>query len=166
MNPTITNENTLSLEISPKDLLASIGSHSFGVSYTYQVPKPESNEESPLVLAAHQTNTGNLSRHSITITNQDDEVKGMLICTISLQTGLKANLNDLEGLRRNSIIDFYELRKANSEVVLYWRGMQPKGERHVEISFLKEFEVKQAKATLVSVYLYYDKSGSLVSKLV
>jgi hypothetical protein len=102
---------------------------------------------------------------SINIVNKDDEVKGMLICIISLQTGLKVNLNDLEGLRRNEVVDFYEMRKDNSEVILYWRGLQAKGNRGVELSFLREFEVKNGVETLVTSYLYYDKSGSLVSKL-
>ena len=164
-NPSLTPENTLSFEIIPKDSTISEGSHCFGVSYSYQVPKPEPNLESPLLLSAEQTETESLKKCKISIENKDDELKGMLICIISLQTGLKANLNDLEGLRRSEDIDFYELRKENSEVILYWRGMKAKGKREVELAFLKEFDVKNSVSTLISSYLYYDKSGSLVSEL-
>ena len=161
----MTNENTIQVKIKAKDL-KSLGSHCFGISYSYQVPKPEPNPESPLSLTASQSENESLTKYKISITNKRDEVQGMLMCIISLQTGLKVNLNDLEGLRRNEIVDFYELRKANSEVILYWRGMAQEGKREVELALLKEFEVKNALPTLISAYLYYDKSGSLLSKLI
>ena len=161
----MTPENTVDLQIKPKDPKSSKGEHCFGISYMYQVAEPEANPESPLKLTASQTQTESLNKCKIIVENTDDEVKGMLICIISLQTGLKVNLNDLEGLRRNEVVDFYEMRNHNSEVILYWRGMTAKGKREVELAFIKEFEVKNALPSLVSTYLYYDKSGSLISKL-
>lgn len=153
------------MQIRPRDPKSVIGEHCFGVSYSYQVSKPEPNPESPLTLRVTQTDTKSVTKCDISISNRDDQQKGMLICVISLQTGLKANLNDLEGLRRNGLIDFYELRNHNSEVILYWRGMRPKGTRRVELAFLREFSVKNAYPMLVSSYLYYDKSGSMVCQL-
>ena len=164
-SPELTNENTIQVKVKAKDPTTALGSHSFGVSYSYQVPQPEPNFESPLSLTASQTNTESLKKVTISIENKTEEVQGMLMCIISLQTGLKANLNDLEGLRRNEVVDFYELRNSNSEVILYWRGMAEGASRGVQLSFLKEFEVKNALPTLVSAYLYYDKSGSLISQL-
>ena len=128
--------------------------------------EPEPNPESPLALTASQTVAEWMSKCTIAIANKDDEQKGMLLCVIGLQTGLKVNLNDLEGLRRNQLVDFYELRKDNSEVVLYWRGMAAKSKRQVELTFLREFRVKNAMPIMISTYLYYDKSGSLVCQLV
>lgn len=164
-SPDLSAENTIAIQIQPKDPKSSKGNHCFGVSYEYQVPEPEPNPESPLELTASQSGTESLTKCTILIKNKDDEEKGMLMCIVSLQTGLKVNLNDLEGLRRNEVVDFYELKKQNSEVVLYWRGIEAKGSRQVELAFLKEFTVKKAFPTLVSTYLYYDKSGSLISQL-
>ena len=142
------------------------GSHCFGVSYSYQVTKPEPNLESPLKMLVSQSKKDSLIKYNISIQNKKDLLQGMLIAIISLQTGLKVNLNDLEGLRRNGVIDFYEMRNMNSEVIIYWRGMKAKGTREFELAFLQEFNVKKAYSTLVTTYLYYDKSGSIISEMV
>ena len=165
-SPQLSEQNTVAVKIAPKDPKQSKGQHRFGLSYTYQVSEPELNPESPLALSASLTTVESVSKCSISIANKNDEPKGMLMCIIGLQTGLKVNLNDLEGLRRNQLVDFYELRNHNSEVILYWRGMAAESQRQVELTFLREFQVKQAKPTLVSAYLYYDKSGTLVSQLI
>ena len=165
ISPNLTSENTLAVKIFPRTPESVKGSHCFGLSLTYQVPKPEPNPESPLMLNAKQISTDSLTKCTIDIQNKVDQEHGMLICIISIQTGYRVNLNDLEGLRRNQLVDFYELRNHNSEVILYWRGMAAKGSRQVELSFLKEFTVKNAYPTLVTSYLYYDKSGSLVCDL-
>jgi hypothetical protein len=164
-NVQITPENTVEIKITPKDAKSAKGEHCFGVSYMYQVSKPQPNPESPLALTVSQKETDSLKKYTIKIKNKENKMQGMLICIISLQTGLKVNLNDLEGLRRNEVVDFYEMRNHNSEVILYWRGMSEKGKRKVKLSFLKEFKVKDALPTLVSTYLYYDKGGSLISQL-
>ena len=138
------------------------GDHMFSLKYSYQVDSAEPNPDSPLKLQVSNTVDKSLHRVNVKIGNGDDEEKGMLICILAVPTGCKVNLNDLEGLRLNSIIDFYELRRDSSEIVLYWRGIKAKGAREFSLPLLSEFKVQNRLPLLVSTYLYYDKDGSLV----
>lgn len=102
----------------------------------------------------------------IEIENKLSESQGMLMCIVAIRTGLKVNLNDLETLRRNKIVDFYEMRKDNSELVFYWRGIDMNGKKKVDLALLQEFQVENPMPIIVSSYLYYDKAGSLISKII
>ena len=138
------------------------GEHSFGMKYSYQVDTVEPNPESPLKLSATVEEDENLIQVNVKIENTEEEEKGMLICLLSVPTGCKVNLNDLEGLRLNSIVDFYELRRDSSEIVLYWRGLPAEGSREFSLPLLSEFNVENRVSLFVSTYLYYDKDGSLI----
>ena len=152
----------MDIRIRPSEEKPSKGDHMFSLKYSYQVDSAEPNPDSPLKLQVSNTVDNSLHRVNVKIENQDDEEKGMLICILAVPTGCKVNLNDLEGLRLNSIIDFYELRRDSSEIVLYWRGVKAKGAREFSLSLLSEFKVQNRLPLLVSTYLYYDKDGSLV----
>ena len=161
----INKEHTLEISVISESTNPPKGKHLFGVEYSYAITSPEPNPESPLVLTASKSESESLQKVSVTILNKDTEMKGMLMCILGIQTGFKINLNDLEGLRLKSIIDFYEMRKENSEVILYWRGVDAEASRTVDLVLLREFKVENPSPMLVTSYLYYDKEGSIISQL-
>ena len=157
----------MDIRIRPSEEKPSKGDHMFSLKYSYQVDSAEPNPDSPLKLQVSNTVDNSLHRVNVKIENQDDGrsrlgLRLKMICILAVPTGCKVNLNDLEGLRLNSIIDFYELRRDSSEIVLYWRGVKAKGAREFSLSLLSEFKVQNRLPLLVSTYLYYDKDGSLV----
>lgn len=49
---------------------------------------------------------------------------GMTLAVVRVPACLTIDFNYLEALKRNKIVDFYEVRNYNSEIVLYWRQMR------------------------------------------
>lgn len=45
----------------------------------------------------------------------------MTVAIIRLPSCLQLDFNFLENMKRNRVVDFYEVRNYNSELVLYWR---------------------------------------------
>jgi hypothetical protein len=50
---------------------------------------------------------------------------GMTVAILRVPSCLIINFDFLEGIKRNGIVDFYEVRNKNTEIVLYWRQMAP-----------------------------------------
>ena len=46
---------------------------------------------------------------------------GMVVSIVRVPSCLQVDWNFLETMKRNRIVDFYEVRNFNSEIVLYWR---------------------------------------------
>jgi hypothetical protein len=49
----------------------------------------------------------------------------MVVGIVRIPACLQIDFNFLEGLKRNKVVDFYEVQNFNSEIVLYWRQMRP-----------------------------------------
>ena len=155
----------MSVEVTWKGSELPVGKHNFGFSYSYQVKSVEPNPESCLDLSVNKVFSEPNYKLKIAITNTDKEEKGMLICIVSVPTGCKVNLNDLESLKLSNIVDYYELRRDNSEIVFYWRGVKGEGKRELNLNLLNEFQTLNRFPLFVSSYLYYDKDGSFVSAM-
>jgi hypothetical protein len=46
---------------------------------------------------------------------------GMTVAVVRIPACLSIDFNYLEAMSRNNLVDFYEIRNFNSEIVLYWR---------------------------------------------
>ncbi len=58
---------------------------------------------------------------------------GMTLAILRVPACLTINFNYLEALKRNKIVDFYEVRNFNSEIVFYWRQMMPSEVKTVSV---------------------------------
>jgi len=45
----------------------------------------------------------------------------------------------LDDLENNKLIDKYEVRNGNTEVVLYWRQFEPRETKQVSLDFVQAF---------------------------
>jgi hypothetical protein len=61
---------------------------------------------------------------------------GMTLAIVRVPSCLQIDFNFLEGMKRNRIVDFYEVRNYNSEIVLYWRQMLPGQVRTLNIDLV------------------------------
>lgn len=64
---------------------------------------------------------------------------GMILAIVRVPACLGIDFNYLEGLKRNKMVDFYEVRNANSEIVIYWRQMQPKETKTVQVDLIQRY---------------------------
>jgi hypothetical protein len=61
---------------------------------------------------------------------------GMVLAILRIPACLQIDFNFLEGLKRNKIVDYYEVQNYNSEIVLYWRQMRPLEVKTVQIDLI------------------------------
>jgi hypothetical protein len=98
---------------------------------------------------------GHTSRLTVSVTNSTDAVTGMAVAVIGLPAGLvvPADGKQVAKLVADGALDFWEVR--GRELVLYWRGLDPKQERVVTVELAAalpgEFRAPASRA-----YLYYD----------
>ena len=58
----------------------------------------------------------------------------MVVAIFRVPSCLEINFNALDMLQNNDIVDFYEVRNFNTEVVLYWREFRPLEKKLISIS--------------------------------
>ena len=63
----------------------------------------------------------------------------MTIAIIRVPSCLDIDFNGLERIKNNGFIDYYEVRNANSEIVLYWRGLLPNETKNLQINLIQRF---------------------------
>lgn len=96
-------------------------------SVTYKVSKTSSG-----ALGSVEMN-GKQVKYTIKATNiQESKGLGMTIAILRVPSCLKVNFNMLEALKSNGMVDQYEVRKKNTEIVMYWRQMKPGEVKTVE----------------------------------
>jgi len=71
------------------------------------------------------------------------------------------NLTDLENLREQGVIDYYEFLEGNNKLIFYWRGMKPNEQKNFQFSLNKRYMLNNCKERTHSAYLYYDKKGTV-----
>lgn len=64
---------------------------------------------------------------------------GMTLAVLRVPACLQVDFNYLEALKRNKVVDFYEVRNFNSEIVLYWRQMQGNETKQVQIDLIQRY---------------------------
>ena len=90
----------------------------------------------PVVGGNNGTNaTGNAS-----IIKPDGGGLGMVLAILRIPACLQIDFNFLEGLKRNKIVDYYEVQNYNSEIVLYWRQMRPAEVKTVQIDLIQRYQ--------------------------
>ena len=64
---------------------------------------------------------------------------GMTLAVLRVPACLTIDFNYLEALKRNKIVDFYEVRNFNSELVFYWRQMKPSEVKTVSVDLIQRY---------------------------
>ncbi len=80
---------------------------------------------------------------------------GMSVAIIRVPSCLQIDFNFLENLKRNKLVDFYEVRNYNSEVVFYWRQMSPGQERTLTLDLIQRYSGNCLQKPHTA-YLYYN----------
>lgn len=64
---------------------------------------------------------------------------GMVLGIVRVPACLEIDFNYLEGLKRNRLVDFYEVRNYNSEIVFYWRQMMGGETKTLQVNFVQRY---------------------------
>ena len=132
----------------------------FNIIFNYYCEKPKSVENSPLKVKLNKKVENNLAIYDILIKNKENNEQGMVIYEFFKPSCYDFNINDLEGLRLNNKVDYFEILENNSKLVFHFRGMEPKGVKEFTVSLYKRFKLADEVERTHCVYLYYDKEGS------
>jgi hypothetical protein len=85
---------------------------------------------------------------------------GMVIGILRIPACLQIDFNFLEGLKRNKIVDYYEVQNFNSEIVLYWRQMRPAEVKTVQIDLIQRYQGTCLQKPH-SAYPYYNNDQAI-----
>ena len=85
---------------------------------------------------------------------------GMVLATVRVPSCLQIDFNFLEAMKRNHIVDFYEVRNFNSEIVLYWRQMRGGEVKAVQIDMVQRYAGVCLKKPHTA-YPYYNSDQSV-----
>ena len=116
----------------------------FRISYSIQATikdlSPISNKDSDLELKLSSNNEnydskiGDITTYDVSIHNKDADVgKGMLIAMIRIPSCQEVDYNWLERLQSSEKIAYFEVLNDNTDVVIYWRSMNPNETKNVPI---------------------------------
>ena len=133
------SESPIEVEIESRDDMQEGEKHVFSVKYSFRLPNLIDSQNSPLSLEASKLRGNSLLKLNVRVENTGAEEQGMVIVVVHKPSYSKVNLNDLELMRTTGVVDFYELRHQNSEMVFYWRGMEKGGSVGFELDLLDKF---------------------------
>lgn len=153
------------VDINSKDNMEEGEKHVFTVEYSFRLPTLIEAPDSPLSLSVSRTKGEALEKYQIQVRNQENRDQGMVMVVVHKPSYSKVNLSDLEVLRTSGTVAFYELRNNNSEMVFYWRGVKPNGTVGLELTLADEYGHFNSDPVAVGAYLYYDKDGTFVYKM-
>ena len=128
----------------------------FVVDVDYYTPQPASDDCSvqlSTALSATRVKEGECVDVNVTVRNLTDAGVAMTVAIVGLPGGLEPRTDQLRELVAERRIDAYETR--GREVVLYWRGMAPRGEARVPLSVLAAVPGTYA-GPASRAYLYYS----------
>jgi len=80
---------------------------------------------------------------------------GMTIAILRIPSCLQINFNYLDRLVQTKAVAYYEAKNANSEVVLYWRGMAAGGSLTQVVPFIQRYAGTCVQKPHTG-YLYYN----------
>jgi len=86
------------------------------------------------------------------LVNTKDQVQPMTIAILGLPGGARVRADQLEELKKNGTVDFFEIRPR--EVVCYWRGLAPKQQIDLRLDLVAEIPGRYT-APASRAYLYY-----------
>ena len=122
----------------------------FKISYALQADykdlTPKSNKDSQLkfVLSASRDlddgNIGDITTYSAKVKNQDsDNGKGMTLAIIRIPSCMEVDFNSLERLQHENKVSNFEVLNGNTDVVLYWRSLEPGELKKVDLQMTKVY---------------------------
>ena len=132
------------------------------VDLVYYDSLPQSAKNSVLKVTTKTTPSPNFVQYEFVIRNTKSEDVGMTALEFVKPSCLEVNINDLDNLLLRGAINNYEFRDDNSLVVLYWRGIAKNASISLAFSAARRYagSVKCVERAS-SLYLYYDKEGSI-----
>lgn len=160
------DSNDLSVRITSLDQMESNERHIFSAIWDYRVPRLFNAEESPLKLEVSRQENSKIETISLSVKNTGDKNGGMMVTVVNLPSYIRVNLDDLETMRNSQKVEYYELRRNNSELVLYWSYFWSNRKVDLDISLLHVLPFTAESGIAVSSYMYYDKDSTIVHQMV
>ena len=151
----------LSVSIRPTSPSDKPGRYLLSVDLEYYADLPDSVENSPLRVDVKRSGNTKTSSYEARISNTNSTDVGMTVYEFMMPSCHDININDLDNLLLRKSIDNYELRNNRSLVVFYWRGIKANSSVSFSFSTNKRYGINDCKDRTHSVYLYYDKEGSI-----
>jgi hypothetical protein len=133
----------------------------FDFQWSYQLLKPKGNPASPLSFRVFTSDSDQSVNYQITLENRENKNQGMAIVILEVDSQCVININDLEAMRLGKVVDFYELKRNNSQVVFYWRGLSCQEQKTFSLALLKKHKVSGSANLNHCAYLYYSKEESI-----
>jgi hypothetical protein len=140
--------------------------HIFSVEYRFRARNFKNATNSPLRLGFKRDAFQDTEKYVFSIRNNSEKEQGMVVLILHKPSYIKVNLDDLETLRNSGKIAYYETMNSGSELVFYWRGIDQKGVIDLKLTMVKGFDTTRTDPVVASAYLYYDKQGSFVHRLI
>lgn len=154
--------NTVELELKCADTQSKAQCHLLETRYSFQVGEVESREDSPLDLGLESTSKDSLEKLRVRVANRLTERLADVVSVLTLPSGTKISLSDLENLVLNKEIDSFELRRNDSELILNIAQLRPEESRAIELILLREFEIQNSVPVSATAYVDYAREESIV----
>ena len=128
--------------------------YSIGVEYRSARPQSSANAKVSVAtnLVKTQSKMGEGVKLRAHVENKTAQGIPMTLARIGIPGGMVFQTWQLKELREKGVIDFYETRPR--EVILYWRAMEPRAKKDVDIELLSSVPGTY-EAPASSAYLYY-----------
>lgn len=104
---------------------------------------------------------GDITSYEMQVINlNSDEVQGMVVAKIRIPSCQQPDFETLERLQKEGDISYFELLNYNTEIILYWRGLDKGQTKEVTISMIRKYKSEHCVERPSKAYLYYDSEGS------
>jgi len=123
---------------------------------------PNSTLNSPLSASMTVSQSTTISTYTLKLINAESKQQGMVVWEFNKPSCYDFNINNLEALREQRFIDYYEIRDSNSKIVFYWRGLKPLDKVAFKVTLNKRFALNNCIERTNEVYLYYGRDISTI----
>jgi uncharacterized protein YfaS (alpha-2-macroglobulin family) len=146
-------KNTLEVSLESEDANTQLP---YAMAIDYRSARPQSSPNAKVDLTTQLIKTQSKMGEGVTlrahVENKTAEGIPMTLARIGIPGGMVFQTWQLKELREKGLIDFYETRPR--EVILYWRALEPKAKKDVDINLLSSVPGTY-EAPASSAYLYY-----------
>ena len=129
---------------------------SYAIDLQYHAARPANDDQCPLrlttKLSSETVEAGEVVSLEATLTNSVDRGQPMSMVALGLPAGLEPRTEQLDELRDDGVIDFYELR--NREVICYWRTLEANQQIDLRLDLTAEIPGKYT-GPASRTWLYY-----------
>ena len=128
----------------------------YTIDVSYRAQKPHSDPDCAVEvstnLASAELKAGQTVALHAELANKTDQGQPMTVAILGLPAGLQPRADQLEELKKNGTIDYYETRAR--EVICYWRSLAPKKRIPLKLDLVAEWPGKYT-GPASRAYLYY-----------